>query len=92
MNKQSNLSRLMGYAGRHKILTCRLYNRPDVFAHERVSGCRQHPQRTYASYYSPAAWGNGKVWKRKTAENRKQFQCRCGNAKIMFMSGDAMIF
>ena len=126
MKKQSNLSRLMGYAGGHKILTylswvlsvmsallalvpfwyiwriihdilevspdfsqagnvtgygwsavlfavisCCLHSRFDVFAFERVPGCRKYPKRAYAAYYSIAARSNGKVWKRKAAENSK---------------------
>ena len=119
MKKQSNLSRLMGYAGGHKILTylswvlsvmsallalvpfwyiwrgsfpgffksgecyklrlvcrivcgylyCCLHSRFDVFAFERVPGCRKYPKRAYAAYHSPAAGGNRKVRKRQSAKD-----------------------
>ena len=135
MKKQSNLSRLMGYAGGHKILTylswilsvmsallalvpfwyiwriihdilevspdfsqagnvtsygwsavlfavtlyCCLYRRSDVFAHERVPGCRQYPKRAYAAHYSPAAGGNRKVRKRQSAKDCQHLKRRNGN-------------
>ena len=108
MKKQSNLSRLMEYAEKHKILTylswvlsvtsallalvpfgyiwliihdilevspeyicCGLYIRLDVLAHQRVPGGREYPKRTYAAYHNPAAWSDGKVWKREAATDRK---------------------
>lgn len=58
---------------------CCLYSRLDVSAYERVQGCREYPKRAYAPYYRSAAWGNRKIWKRKTAKNSKYFQYRYRN-------------
>ena len=108
MKKQSNLSQLMGYAGRHKILTYLswvlsamsallalvpfwyiwriihdvLKVAPDFARAENIT--RYGWSAVLSAIlsilvYSPAAWYNGKVWKRKTTEDCKQFQCRYGN-------------
>ena len=60
-------------------LYCCLYRRSDVFAHERVPGCRQYPKRAYAAHYSPAAGGNRKVRKRQSAKDCQHLKRRNGN-------------
>lgn len=135
MKKQSNLSRLMGYAGGHRILTylswvlsvmsallalvpfwyiwriihdilevspnfsqagnvtsygwsAVLFAVISIVVYIAALMCSHMSafrvaanirKRAYAPYYSLAAWGNGKVWKRKAAENSKYFQYRYGN-------------
>ena len=60
-------------------LYCCLYRRSDVFAHERIPGCRQYPKRAYAAHHSPAAGGNRKVRKRQSAKDCQHLKRCNGN-------------